>query len=166
MLPFFVLMWINNPWISFYIENPFKTMKKIKGIFIPLRSEFIYSKNSCPFFNVHRGKFLSISIQDIQWKDKWQTPRHEENPYISIRFFNKYYLNWTWVLPPHLKGTKLDELDYWEQALWYLYYYRNISYGRLNAPDIKKAEESWPWSWEGKSTWNKMFILNYTKDDF
>ena len=55
--------------------------------------------------------------------------------------------------------------DYWEQALWYLYYYNTISYGRLESPDIKKAKESWPWKAvtsfedEGESSWNDKYLL-------
>ena len=51
-------------------------------------------------------------------------------------------------------------MDYWEQALWYLYYTDTISQGLINKPDIKKAKESWPWqNYETKeSSWNDEFL--------
>lgn len=139
-----------------------KIMKAIKGVFIPLELHFKFTKDCIPFmFCSHYGKFISISIHDVQWKDKWRTPRHEENPFVSIGIFNKWFFNWTWKLPAHLRTKQHDELDYWEQALWYLYY---ASYNKKKKDydelDINKAREKWPWTGEdGKSTWNDKFIL-------
>ena len=144
--------------ISFHWDRN-RTRKAIKGVFIPLQLKFSFNKNYCPFmFNCMYGKLLSISIcNEVKWKDKYGTPRHEENPFISIGIFNKYFFNWTWELPPHIKSHWIDNDDYWEQALWYLYYCNK---------DIKKAKETWPWSGENnESTWNDKFLTNKTKNE-
>ena len=52
-------------------------------------------------------------------------------------------------------------MDYWEQALWYLYY---ASYNRekkgYDELSIEKAEKTWPWqNLDGTSNWNKEFLL-------
>ena len=144
--------------ISFHwVRN--RTRKEIKGIFIPLQLKFSFNKDYCPFmFNCMYGKLLSISISnEIKWKDKYGTPRHEENPFISIGIFNKYFFNWTWKLPPHVETDWIDNDDYWEQALWYLYYCDK---------DIKKAKETWPWYKENdESTWNDKFLTNKIKNE-
>lgn len=139
-----------------------KVMKAIKGVFIPLELHFKFTKDCTPFmFCSHYGKLISISVHDIQWKDKWHIPRHEEDPFISIGIFNKWFFNWTWKLPEHLRTKQHDELEYWEQALWYLYYYNTYSQGLLDKPNIEKAKESWPWQdYETKkSTWNNKFLI-------
>ena len=77
---------------------------------------------------------ILIITSDVGWKDKWHTPRYEEPPYIWIHLF-KYNWIWYWELP---NEKYMD--DYWEQALWYLYYYDNISY-KCSKPNINKAKE-------------------------
>ena len=154
-------------WFNITYCHLFKTMNAIKGVFISLQCKFWYGKrNMLPIiFIPSPAKILDIQLQDVEWKDKFETPRHEEDPYICITLFSTYSLLWTWKLPPHLKVDRIDEMDYWEQALWYLYYYKNISYG-ADEPDIKKARESWPWTScnsfndKGESTWNDKFLTN------
>lgn len=146
--------------ISFSADK-LELLRATKGVFISLQCKFIFSHH-CPFiYNLHRGKILSICIQDVQWKDKWDSPRHEEDPFISIGLFNKFYFNWTWKLPAHLKTNRIDELDYWEQFIWYKHYYDTYSQGLLDGPDLKKAKETWPWRDENdNSTWNDRFLTN------
>lgn len=137
-------------------------MKKLKGVFVPLECYFRFTKNYAPFmFTGHHGKLLSISIHDIKWKDKYDTPRLEEIPFISIGLFNKFFFNWIWKLPLHLEEHWIDIDDYWEQALWYLYYYDTYSQGLLDKPNIEKAKESWPWinSETKESSWKDKFLI-------
>lgn len=135
-----------------------KVMKEIKGIFVPLESHFSFTKHYAPFMScIHYGKLLSIVIKDIQWKDKYNSPRHEENPFISIGLFNRYFFNWTWKLPSHIENHWIDNDDYWEQALWYLYY---------SNKDINKAKNTWPWTGEdSESTWKDKFLTNKAKNE-
>lgn len=147
--------------ISFSFDK-LKLLRATKGIFISLQCKYIFSKDYCPFFyNLHRGKLLSICIQDVQWKDKYDSPRHEVDPFVSIGLFNKFYFNWTWILPAYLRTKTSDEMDYWEQFLWYKYYYETYSQGLLSEPNIKEARKSWPWRDEkDNSTWNDKFLTN------
>ena len=136
--------------ISFNWEKR-KDMKAIREVFIPLKCYFRFTKEYAPFmFANHYGKLFSIMIRDVQWKDKWDTPRHEENPFISIALFNKLFFNWTWKLPKEIEKDWIDNDDYWEQGLWWLHYCDK---------DIDKARETWPWKGENDiSTWNDKFV--------
>lgn len=134
-------------------------MNKLKGIFIPLKCYFWFGRTlkvPCLYFG-NTAKILDIKSYDILWKDKYDSPRHEESPYVAISILG-YTLFWTWKLYPHLKH---EDYNYWEQALWYLYYYHNDSYGRLDAPNIEKARQSWPWEdcRTKQSTWNDEFLI-------
>ena len=128
-----------------------KDMKAIREVFIPLKCYFRFTKEYAPFmFANHYGKLFSIIIRDVQWKDKWDTPRHEENPFISIALFNKFFFNWSWGLPEDVEEHWIDIDDYWEQGLWWLYYCDK---------DINKARETWPWKDRNDvSTWKDKFV--------
>ena len=167
MLTFFRMKWIKltktKTWFylivgnlfCFNIENPLATYNKVKGIFKPLKWKFYYGNSPITYYN-QIGKILQVNIQDVGWKDKWNTPRFEESPFIMIILFNKF--KFTWVLEvSNFKG----QLDfYWEQILWYLHYYRNTSYGKLDAPDLESAKKSWPWSnLDGTSSWNDEYLV-------
>ena len=150
-------MYLNKwKWIYLDIKNPFKTMKKLKGIFKPLKCYFKWNTNEdwFPMLWCSEPAYIHIMSVDVGWKDKFDSPRYEYPPAIWIHLF-KLNRIWYWELP---NEGYMD--DYWEQALWYLYYYRNISYGRLDAPDIKKAKESWPWEdcYTKQSSWNDNYL--------
>ena len=134
-----------------------KVIKGIKGLFIPLKWHFTFTRNYSPFmYNCHYGKLLSITIRDVEWKDKYQTPRHEENPFISIGIFNKFFFNWEYRLP--FANHWMYDDDYWEQALWYLYYYKEYN---CKIPFINEAIKYWPYTdYEtGKSSWNNKYLV-------
>jgi hypothetical protein len=142
-------------WVYINLINPFKTMKKIKGVFKPLKCYFKIGK--IPTRWCSNPSYITIVSKDVEWKDKWDSPRYENYPFIWIHIFNINLL-WYWELPLHL-NKDIDQ--YWEQALWYLYYYTTLSYGRLDKPDIRRAKESWPWV-EYKtniSTWKDQFLI-------
>lgn len=151
------MIYIDNRFIHISILNPFKTINKLKGIFIPLDRMFQYGINVYyPFTYCPKPKKILIRCCNVMWKDKYDSPRYENPPYIWIHLFG-FNLIWWWGI----KSSLLDTEDYWEQALWYLYYYSNDSYGRLDHPDINKAKESWPWqNYDTKeSTWNNKFLI-------
>lgn len=128
-----------------------KDMKAIKEVFIPLKCYFRFTRRYAPFmFSYHYGKLLSIIIRDVQWKDKYNTPRHEESPFVTIGIFNYFFFNWSWGLPKEIEEHWIDIEDYFEQGLWWLYYCDK---------DIKKAKETWPWRGENDiSTWKDKFV--------
>lgn len=139
--------------ISLQISNPFKTMNKIKDVFIPLKRYFLFGFNKpLPFIYCPKPALIMIRCRDVGWKDKWDSPRYEEPPYIWIHLF-RLNLIWWWKLDHYID-------DYWEQALWYLYYYNTYSQGLLDKPDIYKARNGWPWEnyVDNTSTWNNDFL--------
>ena len=130
-------------------------MKLLRGIFKPLECKVFLGKTYNIPFGFYNYHHLFVT-SDVQWKDKYDTPRYEGPPYIGINLFN-YSLIFYWE--PYIH--QWDDLDqYWEQALWYLYYNNTISQGLNDKPDIQKAKESWPWQdMQGNSTWTDKFLI-------
>ena len=154
-----MIYWNFRKWIYLSIRNPFKTMKKLKGVFKPLNCYFKFTKNKYvpyPVLWVSEPAYIHIMSSDVGWKDKYDSPRFEYPPYIWIHIY-KWNFVFYWDLPLH-DQKYIDE--YWEQALWYLYYTNTVSQGLINKPNIEKAEESWPWlDRHGNSTWNNKFLI-------
>ena len=153
--------WIYLDWRKYlYIDitNPKKTMNKLKGVFKPLKCYFEFRRDwwaPHPVLWVSKPAYFHIMFHDVEWKDKYDTPRYEVPPYIWIHLF-KWNFVWWWDMPEYLEIE-----DYWEQALWYLYYYNTYSQGLLDKPDIDKARESWPWidPTTEKSNWLDKFLI-------
>lgn len=157
------------------ISNPKNTLNKLKGVFKSLKCYFKFTIDEYapyPVLWVSKPAYIQIMCHDVGWKDKYDTPRFEYPSYIWIHIY-KLNFTWYWGLPDNIgyipKKDYLD--DYWEQALWYLYYYKTYSQGLLDKPNIEKAKESWPWEgwytkestladWNiKKSTWNDKFLI-------
>lgn len=164
---YFKKNWLYINWrhyIYIDISNPKKTMNKIKGIFKPLKLYFRYTIDKWapyPILWVSKPAYIQIVFHDVGWKDKYDTPRFEYHSYIWIHIY-KWNFIWYWDLPDIVGyNSKTDYIDdYWEQALWYLYYTNTISQGLLDKPNIEKAKESWPWQdMHGNSTWNNKFLI-------
>lgn len=143
-------------WIYISLYNPFKTIKKLKGVFKPIKRKFRCGKQWYPVLWCSKPAYIQIMSRNVGWKDKDDTPRYEYPPYVWIHLFG---FNLVWYWEPEFEGLDVD--DYWEQALWYLYYYNTISYGS-DKPDIEKAKESWPWFEYkiNKSSWNNNFLID------
>ena len=144
------MYWDFRKWIYLDIKNPFKTMNKLKGVFKPLKRYFKYSFKEWDYYPVlwcSKPAYIHIMFHDVMWKDKYDTPRFEVAPYIWIHIY-KMNLVWYWSYP---KRRYLED-EYWEQALWYLYYSNS---------DIKKAKKTWPWIEfkSHKSTWKNKYLL-------
>lgn len=148
----------NLIYLSLY--SPFKTMHKLKGVFKSLKCCFrigLGRWNYHPALWCSNPAFIHIISTDVMWKDKYDTPRYEVPPYIWIHIWKINFI-WWWEYSDKLGETD----DYWEQALWYLYYAscnkEKKGYDELN---INKARDSWPWQdYETKkSTWNNKFLI-------
>ena len=122
-----------------------------------------YSRVNKRYFNLFDYPFcfefgwpIKILDNGLGWKDKFRTPRYEVSPEFHIYFFGLQFMI-TWVAPK-IKGDNRCEDFYWEQVLWYLYYYEE--YGS-DKPDIKLAEENWGWVdyKTKKSTWEKQYLI-------
>lgn len=148
-------MIINTKLFYLLYENPFKTMRKLKGVFKPLKCRFYYGIG--PEMWCSKPHFIHLVFHDVMWKDKFETPRHEDSPYIWLHFF-KWDFIWYWKLP---KGFNGYDMDYWEQALWYLYYASyNPEKKGYDELSVERAEKTWPWqNFDGTSNWNKDFLL-------
>lgn len=136
------------------ILNPFRTMNKLKGVFIPLKRKFVigFRKGYHPFIWCSKPTPIQIVSRDVMWKDKDDSPRYESPPYVWIYLFG-FEMYWYW--------TTYNDSDYWEQALWYLYYYNTISYGLSEEPNLELAKQSWPWidHYTKQSTWIDGFLV-------
>lgn len=165
---YFKKNWIYINWkhyIYINISNPKKTMNKIKGVFKPLKLYFRFTVNKrgpYPVLWVYEPSYIQIMFEDVGWKDKYDTPRFEHHPYVWIHIYKLNFV-WYWDFSKSFGLANPKEYidEYWEQALWYLYYYNTYSQGLLNKPDIEKAKESWPWQdyKTKKSTWNNKFLV-------
>ena len=138
------------------LESPFKTMKKLKGTFKSLKVYFKCGKSWYPVMWCSRPYTIHIMSRDVEWKDKWHIPRYEGPPYVWIHLFG-FNLIWYWAL------SRLESMDnYWEQALWYLYYSsynkKKKGYDKL---DINKSKKSWPWAdcETNETTWEDKYLI-------
>lgn len=128
-------MWIQNNLFDIYWENPLKTYMKIKRFFLPLkpkiRCNFQYYKNC--------AKILEFSSFDVLWKDKYDTPRHEISPRISISLFSCIHIMINFIAD----RDSMSDMVYWEAALYWLYYDKTLN---------EAIQESTGWSTLNKET--------------
>lgn len=114
-------------WIDISIENPFKTWWKARKYFKRPKIKFNIFFIS---YKTHklRGKLLDIDCWDIRWKDKFDSPRHEISPHISVTLFGKFGFN----ISSHIYykdefGEKQNgDMIYWEYLLEWLYYKKTL----------------------------------------
>jgi hypothetical protein len=138
-------------WIYISISNPKKTMNKVREVFKPLKCKFKFRVNNWyPVLWCSKPAYIQIMSYDVQWKDKYDTPRYEYPPAIWIHLF-KWNFIWYWTI-------EHDE-QYWEQALWYLYYSGTITQELGKVPNIEIARKNWPWiGMDGNSTWEDKYL--------
>ena len=136
-----------NKYIAINITHPFRTLIKAKKLFKVPKLKFYFGKiKHFPVYYFRVGTLFSLGAIDVQWKDKYDTPRHEQNPIIYITFFNVGILfEFTW-------GNCYNDLDYWEQVIYTIYYCNS---------DVKKAKQTWPWQdfETKKSSWNDNYLV-------
>lgn len=133
-------------------------MRKLKGVFKPLKGHIKINFNKYDIYPVlwcSIPHFIHIVSRDVMWKDKYDTPRFENVPYIWIHIFIFNFIYY-WGI------TNYDD-EYWEQALWYLYYSGTITQELGKVPNIEIARKNWPWQDHEtkKSTWNDSYLINY-----
>lgn len=75
------------------------------------------------------NSILDIRFSSLGWKDKYNSPRHEWDPYISIVFFRKYQLLWifNWINKKD-KFSDTRSMATWESILDYIYYNESIEH--------------------------------------
>lgn len=124
--------WYNTKfkkWFNISIENPFKTYRKASKYFKKpkwkWRFHLVTRSSGYPYASwIHLSKILNIWIQDVWWKDKWDTPRHERNPIIYICLFKKFaFTARAYIYYYNEFGEKQNgDMEYWEYVLNWLYY--------------------------------------------
>lgn len=120
-------MWCTNrkvsKWIDVAIENPFKTWWKARKYFKRPRLKF---RSFFTSYKAYRrgGRLLEIECFDIVWKDKFNSPRHEISPHISVLLFGKFGFRIDTVIYYNDEfGEKQNgDMEYWEYLLKWLYY--------------------------------------------
>jgi len=92
------------------------------------------------FYKTYRFVWVPRLLKsDLMWKDKFDTPRCEREPYIEIE--------WMWFGFYGCWGSDA----YWEQWLWVYKYHGG---------DIEKAKKEWDWI-DGDtkiSTWKDEYV--------
>lgn len=70
---------------------------------------------------------IDFRMSGLGWKDKWNTPRHEWDPYISITLFRKWQILWmfNWV-NKNDKNSATRSMATWEALLDHIYYKKSI----------------------------------------
>lgn len=102
--------------------SPWRTWKKARKYFrFPNVRLCTYIR---PFLFFHFWSWHDfIYVSDVTWKDKYNSPRHEENPCIAINFFNLIQFKLEF-------GRWFDNVDYsmeyWESILCYVYYNKSL----------------------------------------
>ena len=113
------------------INNPFKTWWKARKYFKRPSVKFYFGllKYNYPYANRdYIGKIIDISIQDVMWKDKYDSPRHERNPYVWICLFRLFRFEIGTRINDITETGKVEDRStfYWEYLLDYLYYSKSL----------------------------------------
>ena len=113
------------------INNPFKTWWKARKYFKRPSVKFYFGllKYNYPYANRdYIGKIIDISIQDVMWKDKYDSPRHERNPYVWICLFRLFRFEIGTRINTLTETGKVEDRStfYWEYLLDYLYYSKSL----------------------------------------
>lgn len=103
----FNIYWINPLHTWWKVKKYFKTPK----ICIYKFNKKRYSK----WYITTLGKFIDIACSDLQWKDKFNSPRHESNPKIRIVFFRRIGFTVEFTYGDY-------DTCVWETILDFLYY--------------------------------------------
>lgn len=126
-------LWFNiGKWINIHLENPLRTWWKARKYF-KFPNICIYGGKlnyQYPYACRDRiGKILDINFSDLGWKDKYDSPRHERNPYIFICLFRFLCINIIFYkrFYDEIDRPKDGSMEYWEYILDYLYYQKELT---------------------------------------
>ena len=64
---------------------------------------------------------IDIRSSSLGWKSKYDSPRHEWDPYFAITFFRKYRIMWMWNYITNDSNDNVRSMATWEALLDYLY---------------------------------------------
>ena len=112
-------------------ENPLYHWWLVRKEFKRPKCHFIFKKNLW-FFGLYinpsyYNKFIHIRTSAVGWKDKYDEPCHEWDPFIQIVFFRKWHMCWifNWVDPKDPKSY-VKNISTWEAILSRIYYNKSL----------------------------------------
>lgn len=119
----------HGKWFNFYIENPLRTWNLAKKYFkrpkISFKIHRVKKYYGYPYASYNwLSKILDINIHDVEWKDKYDSPRYEKGPLIYICLFRLVAI----AIQFHIYyfdefGEKCNgDMEYWEYLLEWLHY--------------------------------------------
>lgn len=126
----------NNPYFPWWKARKYFKRPKWKTVICGKISWFF----GLPIRHDYYNRILDIRLSALGWKSKYDSPRHEWNPYIAITLFRKWQIVWMLVYgdknDPHYL-TKNEAT--WEAMLDYLYF--NIPIDEVVDNNIWKSGE-------------------------
>lgn len=112
-------------------KNPFYHWWKVRKEFKRPKCHFIFKKDLW-FFGLYikreyYNKFIHIRTSAVGWKDKYDSPRHEWDPFVQIVFFRKWHMCWVfnWIDPKDPKSY-VKSMATWEAILNRIYYSKTL----------------------------------------
>lgn len=151
-----------NELFEWFWYHPFEEMRKARKcgfLRLPIHCQIGFADElACHTSPGYRGRILGVNACGVGWKDKYETPRFESSPHIFITLFGIIGINifWGYRYNWH-EEERWDISDYWEQALWCIYYCDG---------DLDKGRKTWPWSSNGISTWDEKYVKpKYRKNE-
>jgi hypothetical protein len=93
---------------------------------------------------------IKFICRDLQWKEKFHTPRAVFSPQIGIYYFGRCHM--IYIIPPKNLGD-----TYWEMILWWKYYCEE---------NLTVAEKTWKWEKRNTlgikvSSWDNSLVSLY-----
>lgn len=129
-IPFISRLWneYHNPWYHWWKTR--KYFKKPNAHFYKGKVRWFFG---FPIKDKYLNPIIDIRFNALGWKSKYDSPRHEWDPYISIVFFRKWQLLWifNWI-DKEDKYSNTRSMATWEAMLDYLYYNKSLEYCRKN----------------------------------
>lgn len=107
-----------------YIDERKESIEHIKDLIN--RHSYHYN---CPYISYdYMGRILDIKMSDVQWKDKFNSPRHERSPYIYFCLFKLIGFSINFYIPKYNEFGEREngDMEYWEYLLDYLYYTKSL----------------------------------------
>ena len=125
-------------------HNPYYYWYKVKDIFKRPKAHFIIAKDywmyGFPASRKYYNLIIDISSSSLGWKTKYNSYRHEWDPYINIVFFRRFHLIWlfNWI-DKNDKYSSTRNMATWEAILEYLY--NNKSLDHVIKENVWKGED-------------------------
>lgn len=116
---------ISLGWYEYHF--PYQHWWKARKIFKRPKIHFSFSKEKIWFFGLpicdhYYNRIIDIRMSALGYKWKFNSPRHEWDPYISILLFKKYHFLWlfNWINPNN-PDSDISSMATWEAILDYVY---------------------------------------------